>query len=124
MKAGFMSSEGWIDMPPTNSQRREPLISSPTKSTSHHQHEADDEHDQRSAAHLARRQEGNPDHQQQRERGVERVAEHEMQAVEAEALGDRRARGEGEHAAGQEQHETSEIIGRSTVHHQSDKGER
>ena len=33
MKAGFMNSEGWIDMPARNSQRREPLISWPMKST-------------------------------------------------------------------------------------------
>jgi hypothetical protein len=34
MKAGLISSDGCTDMPATNSQRREPLISSPTKSTS------------------------------------------------------------------------------------------
>ena len=33
MKAGLMNSEGWIDMPARKSQRREPLISSPTNST-------------------------------------------------------------------------------------------
>ena len=33
MKAGLIISEGWIDMPNKKSQRREPLISSPMKST-------------------------------------------------------------------------------------------
>ena len=33
MNGAFNNSEGWIDMPPRKSQRREPLISSPTKST-------------------------------------------------------------------------------------------
>ncbi|MCY1313026.1 hypothetical protein D9M70_635090 [compost metagenome] len=33
-KAGFMNSEGWIEMPAMESQRIEPFTSSPMKSTS------------------------------------------------------------------------------------------
>ena len=125
MKAGFMNSEGWIEMPPRKSQRREPLISSPTKSTATISARQTTSRISAVAAHLARREEGQPDHQRSRERRVEGVAEDEVQAVEAEPLRDRRARREGEHEAGDRSSiVTRESIVRSTVHHQSESGER
>ena len=105
MKAGFISSEGWIDMPATKSQRREPLISSPMKSTATIMIRQMTRSDQREAAHLARRQERQPNHQHEGERRVEGVAEDEVQAVQPEAFGDRWARREREHAASYQKHD-------------------
>ena len=42
MKAGFMNSEGWIDMPARKSQRREPLISCADEEHRDHHDEADE----------------------------------------------------------------------------------
>ena len=68
-----------------------------------HQDERDDEHDQRRAPRLPRRQERGRDHHRQRRQEEGDVALDEMEAVVAEALGDRRAAGERQDDAAEHQ---------------------
>ena len=60
-KAGLANSEAWMLTPSSVIQRREPLTSGPTSSVATISTKRDREHDQRGAADLPRRQEGDAD---------------------------------------------------------------
>ena len=93
-KAGFMNSDGWSDRPARLIQRRAPLTSTPTKSVASISTIATTSTISAVAPHLPRRQERGRDHHRQRRQEEGDLALDEMEAVIAEALGDRRAAGE------------------------------
>ena len=78
----------------------------------HHQQRGD-QHDDRHAAHLARRQEGQADHDCQRWHHEHGLTLNEKEAVEADTLGNGRRRREGQHQA--DAHQRDECRQKETV---------
>jgi hypothetical protein len=66
----------------------------PDEQDEHHEHQADGKLNQSGAAHLARVQERQPYHDDRRHRRIHAVAHDKVQRIEADALGNGRARGE------------------------------
>ena len=102
-KAGLRNSDGWMFMPKITSQRRAPLISAPNSGVSATRTEADGEDDDGEPADLARIEEGDAQHHRDGRDEIEDVAVDEVERVEAEPGGDRRAGGQRQHDAGQHQ---------------------
>ncbi len=102
-KAGFRNSDGCTLTPNSTSQRRAPLISAPNIGVTATSTRLDREHDDGEPADLPRREERDRQHHRDGGHEIENVPVDEMERVEAEPRGDRRAGGERQHDAGQHQ---------------------
>jgi hypothetical protein len=116
-KAGLRNSDGWIETPPSEIQRRAPLTSTPTKRTATISTSATASMITRQPPHLPRVEEGDRSIAERRDHEDD-LARGEMEAVEPDALGDRRARREGQHDAEPISDRKAARNQRSIVHHQ------
>lgn len=89
-----------------------------------HHAEGDNQQDDRRAPHLARRQEGEPNHDTERGDHEGRVSLDEVERLQPDALGDRWRRGERQHEADAHQEDEHRQKKRSMVQNQSARGPR
>ena len=115
-KHGLTNSEGWSESTGSSIQRRAPLISTPTTKVS-----ASSTSEMTKPITAMRRMSrglcsDTSEHHRDRHRQQREIAAHEMQAVDADALGDGRARRHHDRAEA-DQHAERGKVQRSTVHH-------